>query len=260
MSTPRLIIAGIPRPMAVRQRQAGYKIEIPGWDVSILQARDVKGNLSTCWDNVLEIADDASHGGAHIVAFHYLYRQWKEFEYQIYARHRLVWPERSLLRSYGTDAFTIAVQEIVEFEEEWRKSVKPQRVSSPLMLPEPSFDAEGVVGQAWTRAQRVTATFDDLSEVRTLLDAFEARHYTRTHSGTHWTDVRAREFRFRGERHGAIPPERAWKYAFKVPDRFHYDVSSGRRRAFNVTDLNGVVHPVTTYINVDCHGYIWGGE
>lgn len=251
---PRIIIAGVSQ--GVVSRNPGYTLAIDGWDVIFCHSKKYKSDLRTCWPSVLKLADQPAHGGAHILAFHYSRDDHKEFEAHVYSRHRLVWVDSSVLKDYGTGRFEATVKSLIEFEELWRSSVRPPDVRSPLMLPECSFKPNGLLNQAWKRAQRVVADRDEINSVRALIVRFWHEHYLQRC----WIDAYDLRFNYRGARHGVIPAARRWKFAHELPEGFHFDVSADRGRPFLLRDEAGVVRKYTKYANVDCHGHVRGGK
>jgi hypothetical protein len=251
----RLIIAGVSQGLVTRHK--GYRLPIDGWEVLFCHSRSFKSDLKTCWKEVLKLADESSHDGAHIIAFHSLAEERPEFEDTVYGRHRLVWPDQSRLADYGTTAFLDLVSSLVQFEEQWRAHVRPRNTTSPVILPESSFEAAHQLCDVWRRAHRVRLGHDRLMVVGDLMRRFRGEHYSK---GC-WVDTRARRFDPRGARHGLhCPAERRWKFTFEVPLGFHFDVTTGGGGAFSLRDAEGTVCTYTAYANVDCHGYVRGGR
>lgn len=251
----RLILAGISQ--GVVQRHKGYRPELDGWDLVLCHSRKAKSDLWSCWGEVLTLARESPDSGAHIFAFHNVASERREFERDIYARHRLIWLDQSSLAFYGTDRFTDTLQELARFEEEWRARLRPEDVRSALMLPEITFETVSNLDALWKRAQKVRRGRDDILKVRKLMEHFRTDHYRK---GL-WNDRRQRRFDPGGPRHGVhIPTEQNWKYTFRVPAGFHFDVSREDSADFSLTDCKGTVHTFRCYTNVDCHGYVRGGK
>jgi len=61
-----------------------------------------------------------------------------------------------------------------------------------------------------------------------------------------------------GPPHTGAPFPRGWKFSYRLPDGFHYDVKHLEQRRFFIIDAVGMRHPsgAKGYINVDPHGYI----
>ena len=223
----------------------------------LCHSRKAKSDLNTCWSDVLWHADEPSHGGAHIFAFHGTESQRGEFEASVYGRHRLVWLDQSDLLVYGTKRFSTKIKSLIDFEQMWRGSVRPKDVRSPLILPECSFETTGAVSDTWKRAHRVRIGHDEIPSVASLIGLFRERHYSK---GC-WIDVHARRFDPGASRHGVhVPRERRWKFALEVPEGFHFDVQAERGQPFTIRDAQGAIRKYLAYTNVDCHGYVRGGK
>ncbi len=65
----------------------------------------------------------AGERGVHILAFHWQEDERSTFVPDIYARHRLVWLDRSALASYGRKEFMDYLNKVVSFEESWRREL-----------------------------------------------------------------------------------------------------------------------------------------
>jgi len=256
-SLPLLILAGVPFDSWDHHNKQRFRPSFEGWTVRIIPSQNRKrDDLSKCWQYVLVEADRAGEQGVHILAFHWREDERSTFVPDIYARHRLVWLDRAALPSYGRKAFVDYISEVVSFEESWRRDLRPRDVRRALILPETSFTTSGQHKQLWRRCHRVGIEVDDVEEVSKLVRGFRQRHYARGF----WTDQRQRVFDPGGARHGRGPRRSRWKYTYLVPEDFHYDVSHSRRGRFNIRCADGVVHRVTTHVNVDCHGHIRQGS
>lgn len=253
---PRLIVAGISQ--GVVQRHKGvYRPELDGWEVIFCHSMKFKSDLGSCWGEVLTLANQSPSSGTHIFAFNYIEDERPKFKRDIYARHRLIWLDQSSLAFYGTDRFTDTLRERTRFEEEWRATLRPEDVRSALMLPETTFEANSNLDALWKRAQNVRRGRDDILQVGKLMEHFRTYHYRR---GL-WIDRRQRRFDPGGPRHAVhVPTEQNWKYTFRVPAGFHFDVSREDPPDFSLTDCKGTVHTFRRYTNVDCHGYVRGGK
>jgi len=249
---PIFVIAGIPSP--VFNRNKGYKIEIEDWVIESIPSRAPKqGNLGTCWDEVMEFARRNMADGVHIVAFHP-----KQSDHSIFARrlkdqYRMVWVDEETIRMYGTKAFTTVIERLIHFEEKWRAELKPQGLSDPHLLPEPSFKPLNCE-TLWGRIRNIHVESGDLEKVVTLKAEFRKNHY---HRG-YWRDARDLCFQVAPERHGGF--FETSKFTFVVPVGFHYNVNDVRGRRFTVNDWTGTPHKFRDYTNVDCHGGIRGGR
>ncbi len=262
----RLIVAGIGLGVLQLHREKNYRPEIEGWEVVFCHSEQFKSDLWSCWDAVLDCAKGSSADGAHIVAFHNVWRDRKEFDALVRYRHRLVWLEQSDLSYYATEQFTSTLQAVAKFEEEWRHHIRPPSTNSGLILPQGTFEVKARFEDLWAWAQRIGRVGGDiaglrehLARLRRHLDWFTEEHHV---TGTAcWIDVGGRRFNSKGPRHGIHGPlENRWKFTFRVPAGFHYDVRPEKNPELFLTDHAGVRRQYNTYTNVDCHGYVWGGK
>lgn len=211
--------------------------------------------LRLCWSNVLRIADESSHDGAHIVAVHNVASQRPLFETDVFARHRLLWiDQEEMFKCYGTAAFTTILEEKIDFEERWRAELRPT-IDKPLMLPHSVFKAKGRPSAIWERAQNVRIGFDDMDDINSLIQHFRKRYHTKE---GYWVDEEGRRFK-RGYHAPRVPPVRRWKFTVQVPLGFHFDVSREGNQEFSLCDASGVVRTYR-HANVDCHGHVRGGH
>src|ERR1019366_3085581 len=84
------------------------------------------------------------------------------------------------------------------------------------------------------------------------------RVYLRKAHHYQWIDDRDLIFGREGPRHADAPFPREWKFSYRLPDGFHYDVQHLEQRKFSISDVAGIRHAsgVKGYINVDPHGYV----
>jgi hypothetical protein len=251
------IVAGVPQPIAIRHK--GYKPDIPGWDVYFCHSRSNSADLKTCLPELLTIADSAGDEGVHVAAFHsHAESERPVIREKFYSRHRLIWLHSSLLSSFGNDHFTEALTHVVAFEDDWRDGIRPSSVGSPLMLPETVFIASKECRQLWKRADQVQMAHDGIADIRRLMLQFRLNYLTKDV----WVDEHRRSFNPNGSRHADhLPSGRCWKYTYKIPKGFHFDVESvGARAEIIIQDADGRVHRFGSYTNVDCHGFVRDGR
>ncbi len=253
---PLAILAGT--PPAVIKRHRGYSLSVPGWDIAHCPSRSTRADFKTCRSDVQKLIDSAPDDGAHIFAFHSAEKERGALSRHFYGRHRLIWLSSDLIRTYGTDSFTEEVKTLCTFENDWRKFLRPKNVKHALVLPERQFQSSTTNSQIWKRAQDVTRIKDDLGQVSRLLSEFGHAHWR----GGVWLDDLKRQFDPNGARHGThLPPGRLWKYCFRLPAGFHFDVTSAvDGRALFITDNEGNSRQFNHYTNVDSHGYLRGGN
>jgi hypothetical protein len=253
---PLLIIAGIPQGIYIRHKR--YLPKVRGWQIALIPSRDhARANLSTCLDDILSMADRASSDGVHVVAAHYIDDEQPALTKWFYARHRVMWMDRSYLRVYGTPKFDDYIQAVSDFESEWRLSLRPLAVKDALMLPECAFVAASEVRELWRRSQVVSPSRDNIPAVTKLAEKFSAAHLR----AATWIDEREKCFSYAGKRHADhVVDALTWKFTFKIPDGFHFDVKNQRDRAFNITNHAGDTFRFNKYTNCDCHGVLRGGD
>lgn len=161
---------------------------------------------------------------------------------------------------YGINWQTVeeALAKFLDFESRWCQTVCPRDLNHPLLLPPPSFEPAPQVWDYWTDCD-VYRRSEGLTEANNALQAVESLHRKPSDSGTCWLDVRGRRFQPARHRHGLTPVEPAggerFRFCFKVPGGFHYDVDHHRSQAFLLYDRFGNAHKVLR-ANVDPWGSI----
>ncbi len=150
------------------------------------------------------------------------------------------------------------VKSLIDFERRWRDSIRPGDLHSPLILPECSFETKGVLRETWSRAHNLRkGGLEQIDRVVRIIELFRRQHYLKGR----WIDEEKRTFDQRGPWHAIhVPDDRHWKFTFKVPEGFHYDVELERGGRFWLRDATGAVREFIEHTNVDCHGYVRGGK
>jgi hypothetical protein len=143
-------------------------------------------------------------------------------------------------------------------EEQWSSRIKPMDMGSPLLLPESSFSVGGGHKHLWRHAR----SYGDQANIEGAAKAvreFE-RVYLRKQEHYQWIDDRNLIFGRNGPHHAAAPFPRGWKFSYRLPDGFHYDIEHLEDRKFSITDIFGAPHPSPAkgHINIDPHGYVRG--
>jgi hypothetical protein len=143
-------------------------------------------------------------------------------------------------------------------EELWASRVRPMEMGSPLLLPECSFSVGGGHKHLWRHARSYGDTANIDGAVKALRE-FE-RVYLRKQEQYQWIDDRDLIFGRNGARHAEAPFPRGWKFSYRLPDGFHYDIKHLEERKFSIPDVAGKLHSVAArgYMNMDPHGYIRG--
>lgn len=261
MTNPRLVIAGLPRGLC--QLLSSHQIAIDGWDLRLVPSRnhnqaDFDSDVA---NRALREATSGEHGG-HVLAFST--SKGRESFVSDLSRHvRFRWLKPQYLFDARTDIhlFIGAIRGEAKFEQDWRDAVELGDASSALLLPECSFRPIGH-GEMWTLCRTAAPASPPVAATRFLDRAKDKiKEFTRVHrpEGV-WQDSARIRFDGRGPRHGVAPDLWDWKFSWKVPPGFHFDVQHADARAFSLMLFGGrrVLVPTRGYRNVDCHGRLRG--
>ena len=251
---PLLIIAGM--PTSVTNRNGDYMPRMDDWNIQLIPSRDRRRpDLQSCWTKVLTKASGDIQG-AHVFAYHYREDEYPKFNNGMHDRHRLVWMAPDTLGYYGSELYTEVIKKHVEFECRWRDMLRPRGVDAPGLLPESSFSPKRCEDM-WSRIRSVHLNKDDLERVFKIM-----RHFRETHYGSgRWEDNRGLQFKAAPERHGSNPRYGNFKFTYRLPEGFHYNVSGNTaNRGFTIEDAEGQSHQFDSYTNIDFHGSIRGGH
>ena len=251
---PLLIIAGI--PTSVTKRNRSYRPQVDDWNIQLIPSRDNKRpDLQSCWPEVLAKASGDVQG-AHVFAYHYREDEYPEFNSRMHDRHRLVWMARDTLGYYGSDMYTEMIEQYLDFECRWRDMLRPRGVDAAGLLPESSFSPKKYKDM-WSRMRSVHLDKDNLERVFMIIRGFRDTHY----GSGRWEDNRGLQFKAAPARHGSNPRYGNFKFTFRLPEGFHYDVSGNTAdRSFTIEDAEGRSHQFHSYTNIDFHGSIRGGR
>lgn len=253
---PTLIIAGVPQPIVTRNKR--FQPSIDGWRVEMIHSRKNHADVSTCWREVLACADATAEAGAHIAAFHLSPTGREHFARTVYARHRLFWPDRTLLRDFGTPRFLAGLEARIYFEMDWRNVIRPRALpDAALLLPETAFEVETPLASVWARSQKVSPSHDSLEAVAAYIEQIRGAYYKGDRT---WEDAHGLRWRVDPSAHATCPRDRRWKYTVCLPEHFHFDVHHHRRAPFSLPDHAGNRRTFREYTNVDAHGWIRGGK
>jgi hypothetical protein len=155
------------------------------------------------------------------------------------------------------NVFWSTVSELLIEEKLWAQTVKPNALSSPLMLPETVFSCKSQ-SQMWNiAASCITET--SIRGARILLDQFSAAHlWKRPDAGKVWKDSKDLVFDPGNEKHGIAETPRDWKFSFHIPPGAHFDVTHAKSDAFVLRTRNGMYSVLQKkHQNVDPHGNSW---
>ena len=124
------------------------------------------------------------------------------------------------------------------------------------LLPESSFSPKRY-NDMWSRMRSVHLNKDNLERVFMIMRGFRETHY----GSGRWKDSRGLQFKVAPERHGSNPQYGDFKFSYRLPEGFHYDVSGATaNRGFTIEDAAGQSHQFHSYTNIDVHGSIRGGH
>lgn len=257
------ILLGIPEPYVARLRHA---LEthggIPGvWTVKYIPAPKRLSEITNAsLKQARKIADE--HDTPHIFGFS-IQQNRSDWASQLVPYFRFRWCDQlvSKLNHLATPDpgpfLTQFAADLAE-EEQWTLRVKPADMGSPLLLPECSFDAGTPHRDLWRHA-RSYGDPNTVEGAEKAIREFE-RIYLRKSVHYQWVDRRDLVYGRNGPRHADAPFPRGWKYSYRLPPGFHFDVTQTEKRKFYLFDAEGLRHSAVSggYINIDPHGYVRG--
>src|SRR6266496_4327721 len=220
--------------------KAGSTAYRPGWEIHFITTGH--GNPQIAARAVhAALAKAATSTDSHVIGLSTQDGQVRrDVARQIKPYFRFAWINNALLAHFPhrVPEFVAGLNLLLEQEETWASLVRPTHTDSPLLLPACSFVTAH--DTLWSRVEE----FGDLLMIRAAaraVDAFRADHWRPTTAGPRrWVDDGFLIFDHSGPRHGTAPFPRSWKYSFRIPDGFHYDVSSARSREFGFSDASDV--------------------
>ena len=255
---PIAVVAGV---SLGSYRRSDWRPARVGWRIRVLPGQNHRrGDLNDIWNRLLDSSEewaDSTDAGVHFLLAHDREDERPRYRREFGRRSlRAVWLDRQLSVQYGSPDFRREIDDILEFEEQWRQRLRPN-LNSPLLLPESAFGARANVRDTWTRARNVVTGHDNIDAVRESIHRFVREH----RKGSEWIDTRRLLFG-RGAPHG-VHGMLAWrqqKLGFRLPNGFHFDVKHEQGRSFRLSDQDGTPHEFNTYANVDPHGSMRGGR
>ncbi len=252
---PLALIAGIPLG---RFRRVKQKPKRTGWSIQIIPSNDTKKpDLNGIWKRAMQCAGDSGADGVHMLLAHYRDDERPCFKQKAGHSYRVIWISSGMSRKYGTDTFDEEIKNLLDFEDVWRKVIRPT-LNSPLLLPETAFSAQHSVTDMWRRSRNVSREKDDVQHVKDVAQRFRKHHSKRKHR---WQDTEGLTFSRRTDHGGMhLPSCRRKKLTFNLPDGFHFDVRHDKGRPFFVNDERRGRHKFVKYTNIDPHGYLRGGS
>lgn len=258
------ILLGLPKPQSDRVRGALNRSLCnwrTGWSVRFvpptgkswptIREADIRSALNQamqCNDSV-HLLVMTNQGGGHK----------KDIAACFVPQFRLRWlPGKWLELPYPSpEVFVEKVNEALADEDDWIEQVQPRDTKAALLLPKVAFASR--MRDLWDLAEKYGEGCNKAS-ARRLIE-FQNAHYKRHSSegrprSNSWIDDHNLIFDHAGARHGQAPDDRSWKYSYRLPSGFHYDVRHAQDRCF---DINGMQRrqsiPAGGYVNIDAHGF-----
>lgn len=257
---PTFILAGYPRSLVNEVKNAVAKCaELFSHWKYLLEPGDKKTEAFISKkhaERLLTLAND--HDGAHIFAV--TGRGDEHWENVIKPYFRLRQVATSAVGQTGNGNFDPLSKELeaATIEEDyWINTIKPTNTGDPLILPQ-NFATNRALRQMWHLAESFNNR-RNLEAAAALIDKFRKEHRQSVGSGkTPWIDADSWVWKDSGARHGNPEFPEDWKYSYRLPDGFHYDVSSKKGTKTHFRDVDGVDHVLKDYVNVTSHGTVRG--
>ena len=163
---PIAVVAGV---SLGSYRRSDWKPARSGWVIQVLPGQEHgHGNLMHIWQRVLRYGDehaDRVDAGVHFLLAHDREDERPAFRRELRGRSfRAVWLPKVLSTQYGSTDFREAIDDLLEFEEQWSQRLRPD-LNSPLLLPESAFEADPNVRDTWIRAHNVVVDHDNMDAV-----------------------------------------------------------------------------------------------
>ena len=259
-----ILIAGVDRRLIARLRDRLQHLPTRSttWDYSFVPAGRLNGLSVNEVDSVLRQA--AELGGAHILAVQVpgpAGRGAEQVSRLIRSAFRFRWLPAGLNAVMNDQHdFDNLLDQILNEEEWWRANVLPTSCHDPQVLPG-TFSAHNDLVSFW----RVVEAYNDLPTMQTvsgLLKLFPQLHRMPKGASKAWRDKRDLVWDDYGAHHGAPPFPQDWKYSYKTPQNFHFDVTHAHDKAFTYACAAGGSHTRkrTEHVNVNSHGYVLGAS
>ncbi|MGO8673713.1 MAG: hypothetical protein ACLQVD_20440 [Capsulimonadaceae bacterium] len=260
---PVFIIAGYQRSLENQLRRAlsdGAQ-QWSGWQYVLFPGNQHKtSSVSlTQVNDLCELA--AKHNGAHVFAVSEDPNR-KEMAAKIRPYFRFRWIGASEIRDVGRGVFNPVIDSLRQATQEedfWIEHVKPRNFASPLILPV-IFKADKHIVDMWRFSESYNNN-DNLRTAEALIERFKAEHRRKVDGfkKTPWLDHDLWIWDDNGQRHGIASFPKDWKYSLRLPDGFHFDVSSQGLKRTSFTDIHGTQHRMPKgYLNVSAHGEVRG--
>lgn len=256
---PKVLVVGIPSGVSKRLHDAVRLKKcslLEGWEYNWIVSNRPPFEINQ--DQVENTLEKYKGDGPHVIAFKpkaETTRKWLSEYLSQFLRFK--WLKNEFAMPELDDRIPALVDHlnfVLQNEQWWDENLKPTEVSSPLLLPQSAFRAKQSVRDLCEFANRVD---------REAYPAFERSMETFVHAHTFkkgdksraWIDDKNNVFDWHGERHGEIPFLQYWKMSYRVPDKFHYDVTSSKTPKCEITCRTGKTFKAD-HINVDVHGFV----
>lgn len=260
---PTFILAGYQRSLAPRVKNAlaAGADRFNGWtSIAFTGHKNNAPDIGKAQvDELCRLAEE--HDGSHIFGVS-AEKTRNQIEDLISPHFRFRWIDAKTIGRVGTGdeaPLVAALSAATQEENYWLTNVKPKDSASPLVLPE-IFCAKRDFSGLWRLANSYNNE-GHLQAAATLIERFTRYH--RRHadgfSKTPWQDDDSWIWNDDGERHGDPEfPNEDWKYSFRLPDGFHFDVSPSAKGKFFFTDIHKNRHKFKKHLNITAHGEVRG--
>jgi hypothetical protein len=248
-----------------RLRAALDDAHLDDWELKVIAGsdRNSAGIGARQLDSIMEQAADA--GGSHVFGVTDQ-RDGVSVARQIKVYFRFRWLTAANVHAISRDStpFMNELRTVLTEESAWRARVMPTSKQSALILPQGVFRCGGEASQVWRLAERYNENVEFYSVVAEHLIRFSQQYRRRDRAvtghhvaGWQWVDDARRVWRDDGPFHGIAPFPRDWKYSYRLPDGFHFDVGHEQRAPFSLNDCHGNAHQAKAdgRLNIDAHGW-----
>lgn len=260
---PTFILAGLQRSLVrqVKKELLTHKGRFGNWTPLLIPSyRNNQAGFNR--ELVQEVCNRASeHEGAPIFALSDdRDRHVAENALKPYFRFR--WLETRTVRQVGignSEPLVAHLERAIVEETLWEQTIKPIHWSSPLILPT-VFHPIRELADIW----RLANSYNDVENTKAaqrMIARFKREHRRKIddYSGSPWVDVGHWIWDDAGARHGEAEFPTNWKYSYRLPHGFHFDVQSEGNLNTVFSDVNGARHTLKKgYLNVTAHGLVRG--
>ena len=259
---PTFILAGVQRSLVKRVQKAveSNSLAFPGWVPKIFAgSKNAQHDISSSQvDDLLRLA--AASDGAHIFGLS-TSKLRSEVDELIKPHFRFRWMDARIVGPIGGGnevPLIDGIKDVLAEESLWNSRVRPQEFGSPLVLPE-IFGCDRFMCQIW----RLSQSYNNIGHLHAAIErvanfAPKYRKRISENSKTAWVADDDWIWDDNGTRHGKPSFPLDWKFSFKLPDGFHFDVSPRGKGKTHFQDKDGKRHTFNKHLNVTAHGNIRG--